>query len=78
MYAPCTQTWWDEAGHHEIPPDTNAGLTCMFITIEPSQRIGLRKISPAHNPEVAGSNPAPATSEVAGQRPFRSVEREGL
>jgi hypothetical protein len=24
----------------------------------------------AHNPEVAGSNPAPATNVVAGQRPF--------
>ncbi len=24
----------------------------------------------AHNPEVAGSNPAPATKVVAGQRPF--------
>jgi hypothetical protein len=26
----------------------------------------------AHNPEVAGSNPAPATNVVAGQRPFPS------
>ena len=24
----------------------------------------------AHNPEVAGSNPAPATNVVAGQKPF--------
>ena len=32
----------------------------------------------AHNPEVAGSNPAPATSEGAGQRPFLPSGREGL
>ena len=29
----------------------------------------------AHNPEVAGSNPAPATNVVAGQRPFPGWER---
>src|SRR5450759_2095699 len=28
------------------------------------------RVSGAHNPEVAGSNPAPATNVVAGQRPF--------
>jgi hypothetical protein len=28
----------------------------------------------AHNPEVAGSNPAPATNVVAGQRPFPTGE----
>src|SRR5665647_224621 len=37
-----------------------------------------RKVYPAHNPEVAGSNPAPATSEGAGQRPFLPSGREGL
>ncbi len=31
----------------------------------------------AHNPKVAGSNPAPATNVVPGQRPFPSVG-EGL
>ena len=33
----------------------------------------------SHNPEVAGSNPAPATNqEVAGQRPNRQRQRSGL
>ena len=31
----------------------------------------------SHNPEVAGSNPARATSEVAGQKWFRRLLRAG-
>jgi hypothetical protein len=31
-----------------------------------------------HNPKVAGSNPAPATNEHAGQRPFRRAGRASL
>jgi len=29
----------------------------------------------SHNPKAAGSNPAPATNEIAGQRPFPKPER---
>jgi hypothetical protein len=35
-------------------------------------------VRPAHNPEVVGSNPTPATSKTAGQRPFLPSGREGL
>ena len=32
----------------------------------------------SHNPKVAGSNPAPATNEIPGQRPFPSDRRGPL
>jgi len=35
-----------------------------------------RRVS-THNPKVAGSNPAPATNEIPGQRPFRRLRRGG-
>ena len=53
-------------------------LTCTNAHVDASRSAEKRKAHPVHNPEVAGSNPAPATSEVTGQRPFLPSGREGF
>src|SRR5665647_3207947 len=78
VYAECTQTGPDGGGHRRSPTDAKAAVTCGNVREQPSTRRRDRNVSPAHNPEVAGSNPAPATSEVAGQRPFLPSGRQGL
>jgi hypothetical protein len=49
------------AGQHDRRGRTETNRTSMHV-----RTVALC----AHNPEVAGSNPAPATNVVAGQRPF--------
>ena len=43
-------------------------MTCWNACIHATQTTWTRKVGCTHNPEVAGSNPAPATSEGAGQQ----------
>jgi hypothetical protein len=78
MWADVGRHWWicaDVDGRRRTltPP-----LTCTNAQVDASRTTAKRKGSPAHNPEVAGSNPVPATNVSAGQRPFCSSEREGL
>src|SRR5665647_1789956 len=68
MWAQCGQTHPDACERRRTRPEEKGALTCWNACIHATQAGWLRKAGCTHNPEVAGSNPAPATSEVAGQQ----------
>src|SRR6266704_2660664 len=57
----------------------NAPMARLYKLISSSVRLGCRsdRISP-HNPKVAGSNPAPATTEVSKTKGVNRVDPFGL
>src|SRR5665647_646975 len=68
MWAQCGQTRPNAGGRRRICAAEKVAVTCEDGCVHPGQTAWTRKVGCTHNPEVAGSNPAPATSEVAGQR----------
>src|SRR4029450_5863683 len=63
---------------HRVPPKCNgrrADLLEDCISAETAERV--YTIEAAHNPEVAGSNPAPATAKGAGNGAFRFSQPRG-
>src|SRR5450756_415881 len=77
-YAECTQPCTNTCEQLRTLADAKWRLTCVDTGVHRSRWLRGAIVRPAHNPEVAGSNPVPATNVSAGQRPFCSSEREGL
>jgi uncharacterized protein with HEPN domain len=64
---------WGRRGETETP-----SLTCGNDDVCAGQRSASHPADIAHNPEVAGSNPAPATRESAGQGPGHRKRDQAL
>jgi hypothetical protein len=64
-----TKTRRDEEARVGTDETTQSSRVRRMVTAE-TDRAAWDWVRGAHNPEVAGSNPAPATNVVAGQRPF--------
>src|SRR5665647_3741244 len=66
MWAQCGQTCPNARERRRTFAEEKGAVTCWNACIHATQVGWLRKVGCTHNPEVAGSNPAPATSEGAG------------
>ena len=64
-----TKTPRDRDAGFETDETTQSSRVRRMVTGE-TRHTGWDRVRGAHNPEVAGSNPAPATNVAAGQRPF--------